>query len=89
MPEKIKINGIIQKKLLNKGSKSEYTGYSLVSQENSYQLRQLGSNPFGQNDEIEKFLNKVVSVEGLLENNVLFIQKIKSGNSEKKVKLKK
>lgn len=66
-------NGLVEKKLINIGSRSEHEGVLLTTDEgNIFELRIKGHNPFS-DPELDAFAGQKVSVEGDAYRGLLFV----------------
>lgn len=63
--------GLVQRKRLDEGSKSEREATVLVSAGTEYVLRRRGGNPFEVDNSLDEFVGKEVACEGVLQDLTL------------------
>ncbi len=63
--------GLIQRKKLDEGSKSEREATVLVSAGTEYVLRRRGGNPFEVDETLDDFVGKEVECDGVLQDFTL------------------
>jgi hypothetical protein len=78
MPEdkKVRITGIVIKKLSSPGSKSERAAYYVQSGGKQYQLRKRNENPWNPSTDFGVYEGKQVSFVGTIDDYTLFVDEL-------------
>ena len=81
----MKVTGIVARKTLSAGSKSERDGYCLITPDKEYIVQEIGANPFTSNN-LQLLVGKEVELEGTIDGNRFLIKRnfLKAGTAEKK-----
>ena len=66
------IKGQVVKRLFAVGSKSEREAVFLVTKRDHYLLRQIGGNPYG-DEELEKLVGKTIEAKGEIDDYIMLL----------------
>jgi hypothetical protein len=71
----MEVSGIVTKRRIAQGTKSEHDAVLLCSGDEEFILRRQGGNPF-HDDELEKLVGKTITATGVLRGNTLIASNV-------------